>query len=69
MATYESGWKNRIFRVRSRLMRLAVRLAMQPVVEPQPDVGDVDAGRQDRHADRVDAGHRRVDDRQHDVES
>ncbi len=30
-ATYESGWKKRILRVRSRLIRLAVRFAMQPL--------------------------------------
>ena len=49
-----SGWKNRILRTRSRLMRLAVRFAMQPLANRSRALAMSTRPRQHRHADRLD---------------
>ena len=63
-----SGWKKRIFRTLSRLMRLAVMFAMQPDANLIRALAMSILRRQHRHADRLDADDLDAIDRQHDIE-
>ena len=68
METYWRGSKKRSLRTRSVETREAVKLATQPRLELDADVGDVHLGRENRQAHGAHLAHRRGGKGEHDVQ-